>query len=102
MDKPAKRRRTTLARWLGARHGEPTRVTILFTDILGSTALSNKLGDAGWVERLTCHFEQGSKLVAEHDGYKIKFIGDSFMVAFKTPLNALRFATAFHRDPATS
>ncbi len=87
-----------MAKWLGAKPGEPTRVTVLFTDIIGSTALGNKIGDASWVERLTRHLEHGLKLVAEHEGYKIKFIGDSFMVAFKSPLNALRFATALHKD----
>lgn len=87
-----------MAKWLGARPGEPTRVIVLFTDIIDSTALSNKIGDANWIERLTHHLEHGLKLVTEHEGYKIKFIGDSFMVAFKSPLNALRFATAFHKD----
>jgi class 3 adenylate cyclase len=98
MNKVTTRKRTTLAKWLGVKPGEPTRVTILFTDIIGSTALSNKIGDASWIERLTRHLEHGLELVAEHEGYKIKFIGDSFMVAFKSPLNALRFATAFHKD----
>jgi class 3 adenylate cyclase len=98
MNKTSARKRTTLAQWLGAKPGEPTRVTVLFTDIVGSTSLGNKIGDAYWIERLTRHLEHGMSLVSEHDGYKIKFIGDSFMVAFKSPLNALRFATAFHKD----
>lgn len=91
-------KKTTLADWLGARPGEPTQVTILFTDIVGSTKLSNKIGDKNWIERLLRHFNLGLKLVAEHDGYKIKFIGDSFMVAFKSPVSALKFAMVFHRD----
>src|SRR5439155_1089502 len=32
----------------------------------------------------------------EHEGYEIKTIGDSFMVAFRTALKALDFALAFH------
>src|SRR5947209_20257963 len=90
--------RRTLAEWLGAKPSEPTQVTILFTDIVGSTKLSNKMGDKNWIERLLQHFKQGLKLVAEHDGYKIKFIGDSFMVAFKSPVNALKFAMNFYKD----
>lgn len=90
--------RTTLADWLGVQPGEPTQVTILFTDIVGSTKLSNKIGDKNWIERLLRHFTQGLKLVAEHSGYKIKFIGDSFMVAFKSPVSALKFAMVFHKD----
>lgn len=90
--------KTTLAEWLGARPGEPTQVTILFTDIVTSTKLSNRIGDRDWIERLLRHFNQGLRLVAEHDGYKIKFIGDAFMVAFKSPVSALNFAMAFHKD----
>lgn len=89
---------TTLADWLGARPGEPTQVTILFTDIVGSTKVSARLGDKNWIGRLLQHFDQGVRLIDEHDGYKIKFVGDSFMVAFKSPVNALKFATAFHSD----
>ncbi len=85
MGKTITRKRTTLAKSLGTKPGEPTRVTILFTDIVGSTALSNKIGDANWIERLTRHFEQGLKFAAEHEGYKIKFIGDSFIVCLQKP-----------------
>lgn len=95
---PDTHHRMTLADWLGARPGKPTQVTILFTDIVTSTKLSNKIGDKDWVERLMRHFKHGLALVAEHDGYKIKFIGDAFMVAFKSPVSALNFAMAFHKD----
>jgi class 3 adenylate cyclase len=95
---PDTHQRTTLAEWLGAKPGKPTQVTILFTDIVTSTKLSNKIGDKDWVERLMRHFNHGLGLVAEHDGYKIKFIGDAFMVAFKSPVSALNFAMAFHKN----
>jgi class 3 adenylate cyclase len=91
-------KRTTLADWLGAKPDGPAQVTILFTDIIGSTKLSNKVGDKNWNERLLRHFNQGLKLITEHDGYKIKFIGESFMVAFKGPVSALKFAMVFHKD----
>jgi class 3 adenylate cyclase len=89
---------TTLADWLGVEPGEPTQMTLLFTDIVGSTKAGAKLGDKDWIERLLRHFDQGLRLITEYDGYKIKFVGDSFMAAFKSPVNALRFATAFHKE----
>ena len=89
----------TLAKWLHARPGEPTHLTILFTDIVGSTRLSNDIGDQRWIDEfLLPHFDHGLKLVAKHGGYKIKFIGDSFMVAFRSPIKALNFATEFHKN----
>lgn len=90
--------RKTLAEWLAAEPGEPIQVTILFTDIVGSTKLNKSIGDKKWLERLLQHFKQGLELVADYDGYKIKFIGDSFMVAFRNPVNALGFATEFSKN----
>lgn len=98
MNAKVDKQRLTLAEWLGAKPGEPTQVTILFTDIVNSTRVSNTLGDRNWIERLLRHFNQGSKLVGEYNGYNIKFIGDSFMVAFKCPVNALAFAMALHKE----
>lgn len=92
----------TLAEWLMVKPNEPVQVTILFTDIVSSTKLCNGIGDKRWMELLLRHFRQGLKLVAKHDGYKIKFIGDSFMVAFRSPVSALRFATAFHKNSGHS
>jgi len=92
----------SLAEWLKAKPDETIQVTILFTDIVGSTMLCNKIGDKKWMDRLQRHFRQGLRLVEKNDGYKIKFIGDSFMVAFRSPVNALRFAVAFHRNSGHS
>lgn len=88
----------TLAEWLKAKPDEQVRVTILITDIVGSTKLSNLIGDKKWDESLLLHFKQGLRLVAEYKGYKIKFTGDSFLIAFRSTADALRFATAFNKD----
>ena len=88
----------TLAEWLSAKPDEPTQVTILFTDIVGSTKLNQLIGDKEWLARLNQHRDQGIKLVAEHGGHKIKYIGDAFMVAFRSPVNAFTFAADFHKD----
>lgn len=91
--------RKTLAEWLRARPSEPIQVTILFTDIVGSTKLCNEIGDRRWIdERLLQHLNQGDALIDKYGGYKIKFLGDSFMVAFRSAVSALKFATDFHKN----
>jgi class 3 adenylate cyclase len=49
-------------------------------------------------ERRRLHFEQGRRWLRKEGGYEIKTIGDSLMVAFRTPASALNFALAFHRQ----
>src|ERR1700686_4487022 len=88
----------TLAQWLRADVGQSIPLTILFTDIVGSTRMNLEIGNPRWIRRLLAHFEKGRKLLEEHDGYKVKFIGDSFMVVFRSPLNALNFAAAFYKN----
>lgn len=73
-------------------------VALLFTDIVDSTALGNQLGDEQWIEVLQTHFAQARRLMNSYDCYEIKIIGDSFMVAFRTAVDALDFALAFHND----
>ena len=73
-------------------------VALVFTDIVDSTALGNQLGDERWIEVLLPHFAQARDLMNNYDCYEIKIIGDSFMVAFRTAVDALDFALAFHND----
>ena len=86
----------TLAEWLMAKPDETIQITVLFTDIVGSTKLCNEFGDKRWLDLLQRHSRQGRKLIEKNDGYKIKLIGDSFLVAFRSPVNALKFAATFH------
>ena len=65
-------------------------VTILFTDIVGSTALSSRLApdDADQVRRQ--HFSILRQAIAETDGIEVKNLGDGLMVAFTSASAALR------------
>src|SRR5437016_1698473 len=62
-------------------------VTLMFTDIEGSTQSWDKYQEAFRVA-LERHNELLRKAIAECNGYEIKTIGDSFMVAFSSPLDA--------------
>ena len=57
-------------------------VTILFTDIVGSTELRTGRGDASAQEILRAHFDLVRQQIERHSGQEVKTIGDSFMVAF--------------------
>jgi len=78
--------------------GPSKQFALVFTDIIGSTALGNKLGDEQWADLLVKHFAQARKLMSSLDCHEIKVIGDSFMVVFRTAVEALDFALAFYSD----
>ena len=67
-------------------------VTILFTDIAGSTVLNERLGDARWVELLREHNGLIRAQVAAHRGFEVKNQGDGFMLAFGSAVDGLRCA----------
>jgi class 3 adenylate cyclase len=77
-------------------HGETERVlaTVLFTDIVGSTGLASRLGDAGWRALLERHHATVRRELARHHGRELDTAGDGFFAAFDGPARAVRAATA--------
>jgi adenylate cyclase len=76
-----------------ARHSdERGTVTILFTDIEGSTALAQRLGDKPYHGLLAEHNRILREQVARHGGHEVKSLGDGFMVAFASATRALACA----------
>jgi pimeloyl-ACP methyl ester carboxylesterase len=75
---------------------EPDRVllTILFTDLVGSTGRVAELGDLRWRELLQQHNEVVRRLLARYDGREIDRAGDGFLVTFDGPARAVRCALA--------
>ena len=77
---------------------EIRRIAFLFTDIRGSSALYNRVGDArayGWVRE---HYAVLTRAIRRHDGAVVKTIGDAVMAAFSDPSAALGAALAIRRD----
>ena len=60
-------------------------VTLLFSDIEGSSRLTERLGDDRWMELLGIHNTIVRAQLDEHGGYEVKSQGDGFMVAFPPP-----------------
>ena len=76
---------------------EPDRVlaTVLFTDIVGSTARASELGDRGWRELLTEHNARVRRQLARFSGREIDTAGDGFFASgFDGPARAIRCACA--------
>jgi class 3 adenylate cyclase len=71
--------------------------TILFTDIEGSTALTERLGDAKARELLRDHERTVREALAAHGGSEIKTMGDGFMASFTSATRALECAIAIQR-----
>ena len=72
-------------------------VTLLFTDIEGYTALTERLGDRGAQAVLRAHNTIVRRQVAAHGGFEVKSQGDGFMIAFAGARRALRCAVDLQR-----
>jgi class 3 adenylate cyclase len=75
--------------------------TLLFTDIVGSTQATERIGDAAWKRLLASHASDVRRLLLNHHGREVKMTGDGFLATFDTPARALRcgveIATAARR-----
>jgi len=71
--------------------------TILFTDVEGSTALTQRLGDAKAREVLRNHERIVREALRAHGGAEVKAMGDGFMVSFSSATRALECAIAMQR-----
>ena len=75
-------------------------LTIMFSDIEGSTELNHRLGDRGWVRLLAKHDRIVTTAVEAHAGHVVKTQGDGFMVAFAEASEAVGAALDVERSLA--
>ncbi len=78
-----------------AEHDAP--VTILFTDVAESTALTQRLGDTRARELLRVHERIVRDALALHGGREVKTMGDGFMASFGSATRALECAIAVQK-----
>ncbi|WP_125078721.1 adenylate/guanylate cyclase domain-containing protein [Mycobacterium sp. UM_WGJ] len=96
-----------LADWAEVERPDLARLTpnghvvVLFTDIEGSTALNERIGDRAWVKLIARHDEMVQRLVSQHAGHVVKSQGDGFMIAFAQPEQAVRCAIAIQHGLAS-
>jgi class 3 adenylate cyclase len=74
--------------------------TVLFTDLVGSTALIDLFGEDGAHEMRLRHFELLRSAVAKHGGREVKGLGDGLMIVFASATPALACAASMQRNVA--
>jgi len=71
-----------------------SQVTLMFTDLKGSTGFYERVGDATAYHLVHDHFAFLAQVVREHNGSVVKTIGDAVMAAFTDPADGARAALA--------
>ncbi|WP_353572567.1 DUF5939 domain-containing protein [Candidatus Albibeggiatoa sp. nov. BB20] len=62
-------------------------LTVMFTDLRGSTAMYDEAGDMFAYQIVKKHFELLGSSVKQHSGSIVKTMGDAIMATFSSPLN---------------
>lgn len=82
-------------------------MVVLFTDVVGSTALAERTDPEALRHILDRYFSMCAESIADHEGVVEKYIGDAVMAVFGVPssheddaLRAVRAAVAIHTDLA--
>ena len=73
-------------------------ISIMFTDLKGSTALYERIGDPKAYALVREHFAILGNAVRDNDGATVKTIGDAIMAVFVNPADALRAAVQIQAD----
>ena len=76
------------------RAGDGVIVTIVFTDIVDSTATLHRLGDQAWRELLLIHNARLREHLNAYQGREIKTTGDGLLAVFDRPIRAAQCAEA--------
>ena len=69
-------------------------VALLFSDLVGSTALYQRAGDARAFALVEEHFRRAGRIIAKEGGAIVKTMGDAIMASFPTLCEAVRAARA--------
>ncbi len=87
----------------GMRSGatsERSLLTVLMTDIVGSTERLAQMGDTGWRSILDLLDAAVRRRVSAHGGQAVKQTGDGHLLAFTGPTRAIECALAIRQDAA--
>jgi class 3 adenylate cyclase len=79
----------------GARRGpdlDRVLATVLFTDIVESTQMARRMGDAAWRQLLERHNTLVREQIELHRGVEVDTTGDGFLITFDGPARAVRCA----------
>ena len=80
--------------WVPGRTGERVLLTILFTDLVGSTERAVSLGDREWRDVLARHYRSGRVALDRYRGREVDTAGDGFLAVFDGAGRAIDAASA--------
>ncbi len=64
-------------------------LSVLFSDLTGTTSLYRRIGDARAFALIQAHFQEVTAVIAAHEGAVVKTMGDAVMATFTSPAHAL-------------
>ena len=70
----------------------PQHVSVLITDMEGSTAFTDARGDEAAIELIREHEQIVRRVIRAYDAREIKSMGDGFMIAFASPVTGIACA----------
>jgi len=78
-----------------ARQAEARLIVLVFTDIINSTEISSKLSDPDYQTKILYpHRERVKRSLITYHGDVVETLGDGFLLAFDSAINAVRWAVA--------
>ena len=80
--------------WVPERSGERVLLTLLFTDIVGSTERAVAIGDTAWREALAAHYRSIRPILDRYRGREVATTGDGLLAAFDGAGRAIEAALA--------
>ncbi len=75
--------------------------SVMFTDIVNSSAIADKLGDRVWTDAIQKHFELARDVIEAQSGTLVKSLGDGTMSSFSSARSALMAAVDLQRRNAS-
>src|SRR5207247_10988500 len=72
--------------------------TVLFTDIVDSTATASRIGDRAWRDVIQAHDRICRKAIERYRGRLVKSTGDGVFATFDGPARAVRCAAAIRES----
>ncbi|HEY1989408.1 MAG TPA: nickel-binding protein [Acidimicrobiales bacterium] len=82
---------------VGTAYAAPALRAIVFTDVCGSVAQTQQLGDDGHMQLLGEHNSIVRSQLVVHEGREVKHTGDGIMAAFTSVVSAVAFAVEVQR-----
>ena len=67
-------------------YGERRQLTIVFSDIVGSTELSSQLDPEDWHDIVTQYHQSAASVIKRYDGHVAQYLGDGMLILFGYPM----------------